>query len=79
MLKSITELEFLDEATNTSGGIYTMMSMFSVDLGGRTSAPNIAVIVTDGVSTIDKDKTIPYAQEAKVLKLNIISIIFDIL
>ena len=40
--------------------------MFSVDLGGRTSAPNIALIVTDGVSTIDSEKTIPYAKEAKV-------------
>ena len=28
-------------------------------------APNTAIVITDGVSTYDPDKTVPYADDAK--------------
>ena len=33
--------------------------------GDRPNVRNIGIVITDGVATRDKDKTIPYADEAK--------------
>ena len=40
-----------------------MTNMFNT-ASDRPNAPNIAIVITDGASNIDKDKTIPYAKEA---------------
>jgi len=59
-------MPFLDANTNTSGGLYVMMTqLFNVANGDRPSVPNIAIVITDGLSTYDHNLTIPYAQEAK--------------
>ena len=47
-------------------GIWTMHNeMFSAVNGDRTDAPNIGVVITDGASSVDADRTIPEAQAAK--------------
>jgi uncharacterized protein YegL len=75
MKAAIDGTKFLDENTNTSGGIYTAHKiMFTPENGDRPLAPNMMVIITDGVSTYDNDKTIPYANEAKQAGIMVISL-----
>ena len=38
--------------------------MFTPQNGDRPTAPNIAIVITDGVSNLAQKNTIPYAQEA---------------
>ena len=84
-LNDFYDLRSLDEAidsmryagghTNTSGGIYRMhKDVFTPERGDRAGIPNTAVIITDGVSTIDNKKTIPYAAAAKDDGIRIIAI-----
>jgi len=75
MQPAILSAKFLDENTNTSGGIYVAhKSMFTEANGERPKAPNMAIVITDGESTYDHDLTIPYAQGAKSSGVLMISI-----
>lgn len=75
MKAAIAKTPFLDENTNTSGGIYTANKiMFTAEHGDRPLAPNLMLVITDGVSTYDNDKTIPYAQEAKANNIKVVSL-----
>jgi hypothetical protein len=66
MKEAVSKCKFLDENTNTSGGIATALRiMFTKENGDREKAPNIMVIITDGVSTYDNHTTIPNAVAAK--------------
>jgi len=68
-------LRFLDANTNTSGGLYVMMTqMFNVANGDRPDVPNTAIVITDGRSTYDSNLTIPYANEAKARGIRIIGL-----
>jgi len=51
-----------------------MNQMFTVANGDRPAAPNIMIIITDGVSTYDNKSTIPYANEAKAKGILVVSI-----
>jgi von Willebrand factor type A domain len=63
---AVSQIPFLDQNTNTSGGLWVAKSiMFTEKNGDRPKAPNTAIVITDGVSTYDHEKTIPYAQEMK--------------
>ena len=42
--------------------------------GDRPVAPNTAIVITDGVSTYDPEKTIPYANDAKRDGIKILAI-----
>jgi collagen type VI alpha len=75
MYPIVSAARFLDENTNTSGGLYAARSiMFTEENGDRPKAPNMAIVITDGESTYDHNKTIPYAQEAKNEGILMISI-----
>ena len=63
---AIDQIKWKDQETNTSGALWmTKEVMFSSVNGDRRRAPNVAIVITDGESNRDKDKTIPYAAEAK--------------
>jgi hypothetical protein len=75
MKATVSKSRFLDENTNTSGGIATALrTMFTKENGDRDKAPNIMVIITDGVSTYDNHTTIPNAVAAKNANILIVSI-----
>jgi len=64
---------FLDQNTNTSGGIYVGHKiLLSPANGGTPGGLQTLVVVTDGVSTYDHNLTIPYANEAKAAGINIV-------
>jgi collagen type VI alpha len=66
-------MPFLDANTNTSGGLYVMMTeLFNTVNGDRPNVPNTAIVITDGLSTWDHNLTVPYAIEAKRLGIRII-------
>lgn len=70
-------LPFLDANTNTSGGLYVMMTqVFNVANGDRPQVPDTAFVITDGRSTYDSHLTIPYANEAKRRGIHIIGLSF---
>lgn len=77
----ILDLDFLDQSTNTSGGLYVVLSQLLGNNGGnRPEVNDYVVIITDGVSTVDPELTIPYAEEiqntgAKVLSIGITGLI----
>ena len=66
MRVAILDIPYSDAETNTSGGIWFMREMmFTVANGDRLDAPNIGIVITDGESSVDRDLTVPYAQDAK--------------
>ena len=75
VLDAVDRIQYKDENTNTSGGIWTMRQlMFTKANGDRPLAPDLAIVITDGVSTYDHEQTIPYANEAKRAGITIIVI-----
>lgn len=66
MEQPVLNAKFLDENTNTSGGIYVAKKIMLTPANGeRPAAPNMMIIITDGESTYDHDLTIPYAKAAR--------------
>ena len=64
LVDAILSVDYPGANTNTSGGIFVARSqVFNIQNGDRPDIQNIAIIVTDGKSTFDSQKTIPYAQE----------------
>ena len=56
ILNAIDRIPFLDETTNTAAAIrYMRTTMFTSQNGDRPSAPNAAIIITDGVPRVPSD------------------------
>lgn len=66
MLTAITEMKnkYKGGNTNTQQGLTVMEGMFDGIRGDRADAQNIAIVVTDGISTVNPELTIPNAQRA---------------
>ena len=65
-LAAIDQIQWKDQATNTSGGIAVMRDeMFTEENGDRAGVPNIAIIITDGASNRDEDRTVSQADDAR--------------
>ncbi|XP_069108494.1 cartilage matrix protein-like [Argopecten irradians] len=59
-------------STNTADAIKMMRTeVFQIIHGDRPNVPNIAIIVTDGVSNINARRTVPEADEAKAVGIEI--------
>jgi len=62
MMNAVNGMQYIGSYTNTSGGIRTAQyQQFSGLRGDRSDAPNIAIILTDGLPNLDTDLTIPDA------------------
>lgn len=78
--KVIGKIELYDykgqSNTNTSGGIEVMRTQLlsSKDPNYRPNSAHIAVVVTDGASNLDKDKTITSAKNARNDKIILLGI-----
>ena len=63
---TILNMPLKDGETNTSGGIReTVQKVFSGSPGDRPHVCNVALLITDGVSTIEKSNTLKEAENAK--------------
>lgn len=72
---AIDGINYAGGTTNTSGGIWKMREdVFSFSNGDRSVAPNMAIAITDGKSTQDTEKTIPFANDAKNQGIKILAV-----
>ncbi|XP_069108493.1 collagen alpha-4(VI) chain-like [Argopecten irradians] len=66
VLEAVGDIPFTPGSTNTADALQTMhYGMFTYENGDRPDVPNVAIIVTDGVSNINSRHTIPEAEEAR--------------
>ena len=65
LMKAIARIPYDGKSTNIAGGILQMRSVqFTAAHGDRPGVPNVAIVVTDGVSIIRPECTIPEAEQA---------------
>ena len=75
LTEAILKTPFMGGNTNTSGGLRRMhFEQFTKNKGDRDGVPNVAVVITDGVSTYDNNRTIPDAIAARQSGIKIYSI-----
>ena len=72
----IRGISYVGGNTNTSGGLreMTFEQFGNSDRGDRADVTNVAIVITDGVSTFDKERTIPDAVEARNRNIQIFSV-----
>jgi len=51
-----------------------MKEMFTVSNGDRRGARNVAVVITDGEANVDRWLTVPYAVEARIAGIYIVTL-----
>ena len=75
VLRTVRSLPYLDNGTNTALGLQLMrQDQFVRARGDRRMAPNVAIVITDGASTVNPELTIPRAIQARREDINIVSI-----
>ena len=75
ILKAIDKIQFTYGRTNITGALKLMRTdMFTHMRGDRADVPNVGIIVTDGVSTIENQKTVPEADLARLRGIRIFGI-----
>ena len=75
VMNEISTLPFLDQYTNTSGGIrVAMIEQYISSRGERNDKENVMILITDGESTFDNDRTISDAEAARKAGVKILSI-----
>ena len=75
VMDEISRLPFLDQNTNTSGGIRVAMTeQYISSRGERNDKENVMILITDGESTFDNDRTISDAMAARDAGVKILSI-----
>ena len=75
LMKAIARIPYDGKSTNIAGGILQMRSVqFTAAHGDRPEVPNVAIVVTDGVSIITPECTIPEAEHAHKQGITMFSI-----
>lgn len=73
VMSAISQIKFIGGRTNTAGGLQLMKdNMFTSGNGDRQDVPNIAMVITDGNSNINKENTIPFAIDARTKGVHVI-------
>ena len=66
LIEAVQKIVYPGRNTNTSGGLYVARSqLFTGKDGDRPDVPNIAIVITDGKSTFDSQKTLPVAEDLR--------------
>lgn len=75
IISAIRNLPYLGGDTHTAAGLDEMrINQFSAINGDRIDAANVAVVITDGASTINPNNTIPAAIAARAAGIRIIAV-----
>ena len=62
---AVFNLEYMAGLTNTADGIMVMHNIFTADGRDKNDATRIGVVITDGQSNVDQQRTIPEAEDAQ--------------
>ncbi|CAG2245588.1 unnamed protein product [Mytilus edulis] len=72
---AIDKIQYIVGSTNTADAIRLMrVDMLTADNGDRPDVKNIAIIITDGVSNVNAETTIPEAEKARDVGIHIYAI-----
>ena len=72
---AVDQIPYRYGSTNTADALNTMRTeMFTAFNGDRPNVPNLAIVVTDGVSNINSRRTIPEAEQARADRIHIYAI-----
>ena len=72
---AIDDIPYRHGSTNTADALQTMRTqMFTAANGDRPGVPNVAIVITDGVSNINARRTIPEAESARADGIHIYAI-----
>ncbi|XP_052813420.1 uncharacterized protein LOC128240703 isoform X10 [Mya arenaria] len=75
VIAAIDKIPYIYGSTNTADGLQVMRDeLFSFRNGDRDDAPNIAMVITDGVSNINGRRTIPEAITTRDLGIKIFAV-----
>ena len=75
IIDRVQTISYVGANTNTSGGLYIMRTQqFTQANGDRPNVQNIGIVVTDGESTFDKEKTVPEAEAARAQGIRVYSV-----
>lgn len=75
VIDAVKKIPYIHGSTNTYGGLNIMRTqMFTQENGDRPSVPNIAVLLTDGVSNINALETVPEAERARADNIHIYAV-----
>ncbi|XP_021360849.1 matrilin-4-like [Mizuhopecten yessoensis] len=72
--QAIDEIPYISGGTNTADALMTMRNMFNPNDGDRDGVPNICIILTDGESSINSQRTVPEADKARDEEIHIYAI-----
>lgn len=66
LLEDVKKVRYRYGATNTADALFRMRTqMLREENGNRPDVPDIVILLTDGVSNINADRTIPEARQAR--------------
>lgn len=69
---AIDQIPYTYGSTNTADGLAKMSDdMFVFANGDRPTVPNVAILITDGISNVNSRKTIPNAKSARARGIHI--------
>lgn len=72
---AIDKIPYIYGSTNTADAIFTMRTtMFTSTNGDREGVQNIGIVITDGISNINAQRTIPEAETARRENIHIFAI-----
>ena len=75
LFTAIDDIPYRFGSTNTADALETMWSeMYTPQNGDRPDVPNVAIVITDGVSNINSRRTIPEAEQARAKGIHIYAI-----
>lgn len=75
LVKTVNQIEYIPGERNTADAIKLLREeLFSTAYGDRSEVPNIAILVTNGVATINKLETIPEAEMSRDVGIVIFAI-----
>ena len=75
LFTAIDDIPYRYGSTNTADALNAMRTqMFTAANGDRPGVPNVAIVITDGVSNINSRRTIPEAEQARAAGIHIYAI-----
>ncbi|CAH1788564.1 unnamed protein product [Owenia fusiformis] len=75
VLGAIARVQYTAGATDTASALQLLrLSVFQSQNGDRGSSPNVAIIITDGKSNVNKEDTLPQARTARAAGIHIFAI-----